>query len=418
VTVKIDRSKGWAITSFAVNGTEVLTPNGVGNSIRIYQDDGNIYQFGNEPLTGPGKFGKFADTATIMTGGAGEWLEWGPLRWHFRATITGQYSGQPYSYTLDYLLLAGESVLRMRLTGAAPTKTSVLTRFDLGPAADGARYGLTYGTANHYDDNEPVPYWTGPTFRATHDFVQTTGTPGPGLAIYHQAVPAWSIVDKVDKDDKYKHLLGALLRNPTGDERGAVGDDYGVHTLEYALGSAGNSQVTTGDALRTALTVTNPLVGAVIDPAQRANIVLPKQASLAAITSAGGTTPAAGILRAARTQAGHSMVAIPYNDGYYAERISFILRAYVPSPSPQGRGVTIALPSLPNPGTYGYDPDLRAALVTALEEPTEQQKGMTVSRTSGPGGAPQYSIQFSADRALATVQVTVTRSPTTPASGK
>jgi alpha-mannosidase len=405
VTATIERGQAWAISSFAVEGREVLAPGGLSNSIRIYNDNGNLYQFGNEPLYPPPHgTGTFADSGTPMTGGPGEWLEWGPIRWHFRATVTADYPGQPVSYTLDYLLHAGEAVLRMRLTGTAPSATSVLTAFDLGPPA-GAGYGLTYGTANHYDDHEPVRYWDGPTFRATHDFAQTTGTAWPGPAIYHQGVPAWSIYNG--------QLLGVLLRNTDGTQRGAAGTDTGVHTQEYALGSAGNSQVVTGEALRTALTVTNPLVAAVVDPNQPADsgVSLPPQASLAVMT----TESPAGIIRAARTQPGYTKVAVR---DYHAERMSFILRIYLPDPASVRGGVVLTFPSLPDPGIPGYSPAPEPTLVTALEEPVITKPVVTVSRATAPGDPPSFPIQLYPDRALTTLRIAVTRWPTQPADGK
>lgn len=186
VHVRIDPGQGWAITGLACPGVAELS--GVGNSIRLYEDDGNIYQFGNEPLQ-QGACKKFADSSTVLTAGPGRWIEYGPIRWHFQATVTGTYTNtsqnesQPVSYTLDYLVYSGEAAVRMRLTGAAPAQATVVTAFSLPPAVAAA--GMTYGTANHYDDHEPVAYWQPPTFRATHAFVQAGGTAGPGLAIYH-----------------------------------------------------------------------------------------------------------------------------------------------------------------------------------------------------------------------------------------
>jgi len=393
IAATLDRSQGWAITSCTVGGVELL-PDGLGNSIRLYDDDGNLYQFGNELLQS-NTFGNFSDTRTVLTGDAGEWLEAGPVRWHFCATVTGTRG----TYTLDYLLYAGESVLRMRLTGAAPSATSVLTAFDLAPPADESLgYGLTYGTAHHYDDNPPVPYWNGPTFRATHDFAQVTGSTGPELAIYHQAVPAWSPLWADGKGQ----LLGALLRNTNGTDRGAAGTDPGVHTLEYALGLASDAPVTTGDALRTALAVTNPLIPAVAGvnrPTQ--GVSLPPQASL--VTIAG---PAQAILRVARTHPGSSVVDNPDLTGYYVERCSYIVRVYLPDAFRSV--VTIQVPDLPAPGIPGYDPDLTAALVTALDEPV----------TGGPSlHASGDTFQFTPELALTTLQLSATRWPTLPNTG-
>ena len=145
VTVTLGRSQGWAVTSFGIGDTQLLPPDGLGNSIRLYQDTGNLYQFGNEPLSGPGatETGTFSDSETLLVGDPGEWIEAGPIRWHFRGTVTGEYTDPggvkyPVSYTLDYLLCAGETVLRMRLTGAAPPTTSVVTAFGLTPPAGAA----------------------------------------------------------------------------------------------------------------------------------------------------------------------------------------------------------------------------------------------------------------------------------------
>lgn len=405
VAVTLERSQGWAITSLKIQGTELLPPNGpgnsarLGNSIHVYQDTGNIYQFGNEPLYQTAT-GTFTDSGISLAADGGEWIELGPVRWHFRATLTGSYGQTPVSYTLDYLLYAGEPVLRMRVTGAAAPSTSVLTAFDLAAAASSAGHNLTYGTAHHYDDHLPVRYWADPTFRATHDFVQTAGSAaGPELAVYHQGVPAWGTISS----DVKGQLLGALLRNTDGTDRGAAGTDPGVHTLEYAVGSADLSPVLTGDALRMALTVTNPLVAAVPSVNRpTTGVSLPPQASLAVITS-----PSAGILRLARTRPGGSVVPIPAQPAdYYAERKSYILRVYLPSAF---QPVEISVPSLPSPGLTGYNPDLTAVAVSALEEPVTDGPDVTVSGST---------LSFTPRQALTTVQLTATRCPTQPDNGK
>jgi alpha-mannosidase len=407
VTATIDRSAGWAITALRIGTMQVLVEGGFGNSIRVYNDAGNLYQFGNEPLSDEGDYGEFADSGTIMTGSDGEWLEWGPVRWHFRATIHGEFNGAAASYTLDYLLNYGEPVLHMRLTGAAlgdeqNTGTSILTTFDLGHG-DGADYDLIYGTANHYEDSQPVAYWPGPTFRATHDFVHVTGGYGPGLAIYHQGVPAWSI------NTESGQLLGALLRNPVGTQRGACGSDTAVHTVEYAVGSAGLSPVPNGEALKMALTVTNPLVGAVVAGGQPLDgeVTLPQQACLANVTQP-------GILRVARPQAGHALASIP---GYYSERMSFILRLYMPYLVADG--VTITLPSLPDPGIGGYSPDVTWEEVTALEEPVARERraaGVAGRPSAGSSGMSSWSVDITPERALTTLRLSLNRWPTVPAS--
>jgi alpha-mannosidase len=388
VTAQIDRNQAWAITSLVVDDTRILVQGGIANAIRIYQDSGNIYQFGNEPLNQyPPKTGTFQDQDIAFTSSDGEWLEWGPVRWLFRAEISGVYGGNTVTYTLDYIMHADEAILRMRVTGSAPSGTSVLTRFDLG---GGPTAGLTYGTANHYDDHRPVQYWLDPTFRATHDFALTTGGYGPGLAIYHQSVPAWAVIDD-------NRLFGALLRNTPNEQRGADGTDDAVHTLEYAVGSAAYSPVTTGDAIRTALAVMNPLVAApvVANQPEYSEISLPPQATLAMVTKAGPTGGPAAILRAARTRPGHTFANPPM---MYAERFEFILRLYVPDVAAVNAAgpVVVTIPDFP-----GSTPDPQWREVTALEEPLT-------------GNQATFPISFSPKRALSTVQVTVTRAPTVP----
>jgi hypothetical protein len=179
-------------------------------------------------------------------------------------------------------------------------------------------------------------------------------------------VSAWA----TDLSDSTGQLLGALLRNTGGIDRGAAGTDPGVHTQEYAIGPADRSPVATGDALRTALTVTSPLIAVPGINRPTEGVSLPPHASLATITQ-----PPAGILRVTRTQPGSSAVAIPALPGWYAERKSYILRIYLPA-SFQTR-VVITLPDFP--GLSGYDPDLAAVVVSALEEPVTGSPPVTVS---------------------------------------
>lgn len=127
------------------------------------------------------------------------------------------------------------------------------------------------------------------------------------------------------------------------------------------------------------------------------------------------TTGSAGILRAARTQGGSSVVPLSL---YYAERFSFILRVYLPDPASCQNGVTITLPSIPNPPDIsGYDPDLTAVVVSALEEPVSNGPAVTVARGPVSGETVSYTASFVPVRALTTIQVTATRWPTQPTNG-
>jgi hypothetical protein len=122
-----------------------------------------------------------------------------------------------------------------------------------------------------------------------------------------------------------------------------------------------------------------------------------------------------GILRAARTQA--SSPAAPLS-GYYAERMSFILRVYLPDPASAQDGVTITLPDLPNPGLADHDLDLDAAVVSALEEPLAPAPPVSVTPGTASGNTVSYTVRFTPDRALTTVRLTATRWPTQGDNGK
>lgn len=70
------------------------------------------------------------------------------------------------------------------------------------------------------------------------------------------------------------------------------------------------------------------------------------------------------------------------------------------------------MPSLPNPGITGYDPDLTAVIVSALEEPMASAPPVTVSRGPATGNTLPYTVTFKPTQALTTIQLTATRWPT------
>ena len=386
LTATLSRSAAWAITSLLDNTTQqpVLASGGSANAIRIYTDTGNLYQFGNEPLdcSATPPFGQFQDQNVTFESGPGEWLENGPLRFRFRA---GLQAPDGSSYVLEYSLAADEPMLRMRLTGSAPSETSVVTEFSLVPSGDPLT--LTYGTANHWDDHQPVPYWSGPTFRATHDFVLPTGGDGsPLAAVYHGGIPAWSV-------DTNGHLLGVLLRNAPGMDRGAAGTDPNVHQQEYALRMPGLGRATTGQPLAEALAYNNPL-RATLAANNQTQVTLPVQTSLAGVV--GGTA----ILRAARTQDGSSTIN-PSSRWPQPEQVSFVLRVYLASATADSATpVTITLPFLSTPFT--------AEMVTALEEPLDGVQPTVEGNT----------LSFTPTGALSTIRINIDRPATTPTNGK
>lgn len=93
--------------------------------------------------------------------------------------------------------------------------------------------------------------------------------------------------------------------------------------------------------------------------------------------------------------------------------MSFILRVYVPDPASVSDGVTITLPNLPNPsGITGYDLNLQAMVVSALEEPLTPAPQASVAPGPASGSTISYTVKFTPDRALTTIQLTATRWPT------
>ena len=376
VSATIDRAQAWAITALTVAGQPLLPAGGHGNSIRVYNDSGNLYQFGNEPQYCPADFETFSDLNVAFEGQPGRWLEHGPVRWHFRAAITDAITGD---FTLDYVLCAGADVLEVRLTGAAPaggaapSGTTVVSAFDLPAPVDGLPPTIAHGSAQHYNDRLANPCWPAPTFNATHDFILTAG--GHGLAVFHAGVPAWAIEDG--------RLLGALLRNTPGGQRAAEGNDPAVHTQTFWLGAG--SPPTSGRPLRTAQSASTQLIAAPTSGAQIAGtgVSLPATASLVRVTSG---SPA--IVRAARTQPGETITK------QFAERVSFVVRVYAPDATAAGAApVTLTFPSL------SAQPDLGAVAVTALEEPAAGPAVTVAGNT----------VSFTPAAALTTLQVTVTR---------
>jgi alpha-mannosidase len=242
VRVEITQARGWAITSFLWKGSQgdvEMVPRGqAANELVFYQDGGGLYNFGNE-------VGQSFAPSTGLTPGAASLLEGGPLRARVRAVAAFKNGSSGAQYAVEYELRDGEPFIRITVTGPAPFDPgnmygqgwAVMARV---PFADPARSsvgvpvdGVTRGTPYHWDNELPVPYWTGPTFQAAHGFVVPTHRGTPLGAIYHADVPAWAI-------DSGGAMIGCLLRNtPSDDGRGAAGIDQGIHRRCYACGFRG-----------------------------------------------------------------------------------------------------------------------------------------------------------------------------------
>jgi alpha-mannosidase len=236
-----------------------------GSQIVFYNDNGNIYRFGNELPCSGGEF--YLDTSITLEPQSLSITEKGPLRCTLTATAT---ANQTLDFTTVYSLVAGEPFLRITTTGAAPSGYSVMVKIPFASSIE----TLTYGTAYHWDTRAPRNYidWPpagdttveGMTFEPTHEFVIPTA--GDYLAaIYHASTPGWAI-------DSSGALLGCILRNTPGDQQAAWGTDSGAHTASYALRVAGKEGSATqllspsvgcnsGGPLGETLHFNNPLVG-------------------------------------------------------------------------------------------------------------------------------------------------------------
>lgn len=391
LSVVVSQADGWAITSCRdlSESTELIPPNGLANALRAYADDGNLYQFGNEPLTCPPDSTKvFEDTDAPLAGDPATWIEQGPLRWRLRAPVrVGDLR-----FVVEYELWAREPIVRIRVTGAAPAAatpggrgTSIVARFDLHAAA-GSPSTLVHGTANHWIAADPVAYWHGPTFQATHDYVLPGPVERPVAMVVHGGVPAWAI------DPADGCLLAALLRNAPGRTRGAAGTDIEVHTVEYAYGFPYDAAAD-GSALRAARAYATPLLAAPVGTDGSAARALPDAGQLAA------TDRPDAVLRSARVR--EASTSKGAGDWPQPEVVDVVVGVALPSAT-AGRNppVTVTLP-LPGGGSL-----LGAARVTALEDHLE---------TLQPSGG---AVTFTPAGALSTLLLTVQRPPTTPDSGK
>ena len=248
----ISQAANWNISSLIdkTTGKEMIAVGASGNELEFYVDKGGIYCFGNED-GGHAPF--YIDTAATLTPGTASLVEDGEVRLKLR-TVLNFSSGsgidqQTASYTREYILIAGEPMLRMSVTGRAPlTATgsptvensysgnpySVMTKFSFAdPSSASAPQvvidGMPYGTPIHYEDKLSNPYWTAPIFQAIHNYLIPQAAGQNLAAIYHGSLSAWAIDGKGD-------LIGCILRNtPMGDGHGAAGGDAGTHTHDYAI---------------------------------------------------------------------------------------------------------------------------------------------------------------------------------------
>jgi hypothetical protein len=240
IQITVVQSGGWVIQSIQDlenGGTEILTA-GPGNHISVYYEQnadktealGNLYEMGSEwePASPTGGF--FTDNTSAFEALDGTMVESGPYRWHFAGTIHNE--ANDLTLKVEYFLEYNEPLVRMRVTRQAATAaTSLVTSWKLQDGSGNPPAGMSYGTANHWNGPAFTPYWQGPTFRSTHDYItlleQGNDTGNPLAAVYHEGMRAWAFDGQ--------QLMGILFRNPPAIQRGAAGTDTATHVQNYAL---------------------------------------------------------------------------------------------------------------------------------------------------------------------------------------
>ncbi|KAJ7440804.1 alpha-mannosidase [Mycena galericulata] len=356
VNLTLVRASGWAIEDLSISGRSYVQPKAAANRIELWQDDGNLYQFGMEYIDPQGcGTGTFAFNSSLQ-GGSANLVENGPIRWRFNASLHDAFGNV---YLMQYDLVRGETLVRINTTGAAPQNGgwSVVTSFPM-QTADGETAGaLEYGTAYFWEDREPQQSWAGLTFRASHDFAQlVTIQNGTAVAaVYHNGIPAWTINDTM--------LHGVLLRNTPGGHRGAAGTDNGTHSQYYTL-DVQPQLASTGNPLRTALYSHTPLRAVPLNLTQPLS-TMPTAAQLASVL------PQDNVLAVGKTSNNSLVLRIQRSD-------------------PTNQDIEVDLPWRFN--TQGPLP----TIVSALETPIVSAPPITTSKAS---------MSFRANRVLMTMDV-------------
>jgi len=362
VQITVSKKNAWAIVSLkqVSTGLELLQNGVLGNQIVLYYEaDGNLYQNGDELSA----TGFSTDSSGLFVGVDADkqhpyLLENGPLRWHFQGTI--QNKAHNFEAIVEYILEINEPIVRMRVTGYVPSGVSgsVVTAWGMSQTFDNPDSGMYYGTPNHWNSNQYVPYWRGPTFRPTHDYCCLCADNGSGGStpvgtVYHGGMPAWAL------DTKNKQLLGILFRNAPGIDRGAAGSDTATHTQEYAYripdgGQTPDSCLPLQESL--AFQMRQHCAPVTTNQLSIVSNAMADTGFLAAITD----TPGA-MMRMARTQPGSGDTPTITSGAGQGLPFSFVLRLYQPTNQVMDT-CAVTIPFLSN---VTQAPDI--ALVTALE---------------------------------------------------
>ncbi|MCJ1351312.1 MAG: hypothetical protein MMC33_001296 [Icmadophila ericetorum] len=333
--VTIQQDKAWALSSILdkTTSTELLTNGHLGNQIKVFYEQyssgsgckGNLFQMGNELYpTSTQDDGFYTNSDGMFSGTTGELMESGPYLWHFKGAMYND--SNKLTLTVEYMLEYGDPVIRVRVTGAAGTNpTSIVTTWELTDGKGGQPAIMNYGTPNHWHswqltdtNNTSVPYWQGPTFRSTHDYLTLTDGQGIPLAgVYHEGMRAWALEKAL--------LYGILFRNPPGKNRGACGTDTAQHMQNFAFRLPSIGHPLTCQPLKESLAI------------QQSQYVVP-----ICTTSPAASLPAAypglasveepdAIIRVARLQGGSGKTDTNVDPVDGPCPFSFVLRLYQPT---------------------------------------------------------------------------------------
>jgi alpha-mannosidase len=389
VEMVLTESDAWGISScIDVSAKRELFPGGGANAIAIFDDGGTEYLLGCEQASG-----QFADSGVTQKALSVEVLESGPLRARVRVTTEGPAA---VKFVREYALVAGEAMLRMRLTGSAPESSTVLVKLPLASSIA----TLTRGTPTHWTGQMPQLVWSGFTPYASHHFVLALDAADEPLAgILHPDIPAWGLMWLLT-DGSWSNdgtLYGALLRNTSGSYYNWTysgqpfpgGTDPDVHARSYALlvpSACGTAA--SGTPLLAALShatppTVSPLTGYLTPEDPQQGLSLAEASSPALVTAAKLGTLAPDAL---------------------------VLRLYQPTNAPLA-GVNVKFDPRAVPG-WSPSASVSARLITALEGPIEDAPRLTTTEANG-----VWSVSVDMPNAIATIALEpARRSPALGAS--
>ncbi len=421
--VELRRDGGEWTLSKVLDGVAANSPNvlaGKGNRLLVYEEGtkADVFRFSWESVSDPAHRTFEACAAggqqtqpqgcfhqLHLDGNSTlEVLETGPVRVRLRVTTKATEnttlfpirpevsSAETLTYTQEYLLVAGEPMLRMKTSGQAPSYATVMTTFPLTDTASPIET-VTYGTPYHWRQDPVQPSWgayadwQGPFFKGTFNFVIPEAKSGNLATVYHPGVTGWSGFGDT--------LYGILWRNVTF--------EGGYPTQNNSRGKPENQ--ITEYALRLPLAKQGRITRAFIESlAYQAPLIasLPEKGrfktgdgfslarfhgdSLAALSHSAGTLPPA-LLRVAKRGSRNPD--------------ELILRAYDPHSS-TGKSVSIELGvELSAAGETLSTATPVVCQVSALEKDiVNQPKSAAIHLTSGPG-----TVTYDSIRSLTTLKL-------------